>query len=88
MASSLTLVGLMRVSIGPAIRVMLRGWAGLLGLRHDRRRRQHLHAGLADGDDVRAGTDRLEEVDHVVDVFVEAEAAVRPCARRGHCASR
>ena len=29
MASSLTLVGLMRVSMGPAIKVMLRGWAGL-----------------------------------------------------------
>src|SRR5581483_11083251 len=29
MASALTLVGLMRVSIGPAISVMLRGWAGL-----------------------------------------------------------
>ena len=29
MASSLTLVGLMRVSMGPAISVMLRGCAGL-----------------------------------------------------------
>ena len=28
-ASSLTLVGLILVSIGPAIRVMLSGWAGL-----------------------------------------------------------
>ena len=37
---------------------------------------QRLHAGLADGDHVRARPHRLEEPDQVLDIFVEAEAAV------------
>ena len=80
MASSLTLVGLTRVSIGPAISVMLRGCAGLPSCAITRRRGEHRHAGLADREHMRAGADHLEEVDEVLDIFVEAEAAVRQCA--------
>ena len=87
-ASSLTLVGLTRVSTGPAIRVMLHGCAGLLVLGHQRDGRQHLHAGLAHAEHVRAGPDLFEEADDVVDVVVEAEGAVGERRRRGRCASR
>ena len=62
--------------------------AGVLGLGHDGGGGQHLHAGLAHRDHVRAGTHLLEEADQVLDVVVEAEAAVRRCRRRGHCANR
>ena len=62
MASSLTLVGLMRVSIGPAISVMLRGCGGAPGLGHDCRGREHLHARLADGDDVRPAPSTSSEL--------------------------
>ena len=50
--------------------------AGMVVLGHQRGRRQRLHAGLADGDHVRARPHRLEERDQVLDIFVEAEAAV------------
>ena len=60
-ASSLTLVGLTRVSIGPAISVMLRGCGGVAVCGHHRDGGQRLHAGLADRDDVRAGAHRLQE---------------------------
>ena len=75
MASSLTLVGLTRVSIGPAISVMLRGCAGLLGFGHHGGRGQHLHAGLAHGDHVRAGPIFSSNLMRWLDVVVEAEAA-------------
>ena len=65
LASSLTLVGLTRVSIGPAISVMLRGCAGLSALRHHRGGDQHRDAGLADRDDMRARPDHLEEADQM-----------------------
>ena len=45
-------------------------------LRHDGDGGEDLHARLADGDDVRARPDRLEEADDVLDIFVEAEGAV------------
>ena len=74
-ASSLTAVGLSRGSIGPAISVIERGVAGMLVLRHDGDGGERLHAGLADGEHMRAGADRLEEADEVVDIVVDAEAA-------------
>ena len=67
----------MRTSTGPAISVMLRGCAGLSRLGHDGSGGQHLHARLADGDDVRAGAHLLQPIDEMGDIVVEAEAAVR-----------
>ena len=45
--------------------------------RHHRGGDERLDAGLAHGDDVRAGAELLEEADQVVDVVVEAELALR-----------
>ena len=87
-ASSFTLVGLTRVSIGPAIKVMLRGCAGLPALRHHRDGHQHRDAGLADREHMGALADHLEELDQVLDIFVEAEPAVPSARRRACCASR
>ena len=76
MASLLTLVGLTRVSIGPGHQRHAARLRRVVVLGHDGDGGQHLHAGLADGDDVRARPHRLEEPDDVVDVVVEAEGAV------------
>jgi hypothetical protein len=46
-------------------------------LRHDRDRGQRRHARLAHRDDVSPGSDRFEETDDMIDVLVQAEAAVR-----------
>ena len=48
---------------------------GMIVLRHDGDGGERLHAGLADGEDMRAGADRLEKADQIVDVVVDAEAA-------------
>ena len=75
-ASLLTLVGLMRVSIGPAISVMLLGLRLVAGGGHHRDGGERLHAGLADGDQMRARAQRLEKPDDVFDIVVEAEGPV------------
>ncbi len=75
LASSFTLVGLTRVSIGPAIKVMLRGCAGFSLCAITRDGLQHRDAGLADREHMGALADRLDELDQVVDIFVEAEPA-------------
>ena len=67
----------MRQSIGPAIRVSERGSHGCFCAGHHGRRDHRLHAGLADGDDVRARAEVLEHLDQVVDILLEPEAALR-----------
>ena len=76
MASSLTLVGLMRVSTGPAIRVMLSGVAGLSSSAMIATAASAWAQGWQTDDQVRAGTDGLEKRDDVGDIVVEAEGAV------------
>ena len=76
LARSLTLVGLMRVSIGPAIRVMDARLRGIVVLGHDRGGDQRLDAGLADRDDMGAGAEMLQKADDMGDIFVEAERPV------------
>ena len=62
--------------------------AGMIALRHHRGGDQRRDAGLADRDHVRARAHHLEKADQMVDIVVEAEAAVPRPARRAHCASR
>ena len=69
------MVGLTRVSTGPAISVMLQRRGGLPSCGHQRGGGEHLHAGLADREHVRAGADASQEMDDVGDIFVEAERA-------------
>ena len=88
MANSLTLVGWMRVSIGPAIRVSVAGRAGWLS--------SDMIAAAASADtegwqiatmcDARA--ELVEEGDQMLGVIVEAELAVRRAECRADCASR
>ena len=61
---------------------------GIAGLRHHRGGDEHGDAGLAHRHHMGARPDRLQEADQVLDIFVEAEPAVRSAARRAHCASR
>jgi hypothetical protein len=57
---------------------MLRGCAGFGFLRHHRSGDEDGDAGLAHRDHMGARPDGLEKIDDVLDVFVEAEPAVRP----------
>ncbi len=77
MARSLTAVGLTRVSIGPAISVSVRGMHGSPRLGHHRGDDQSLHARLADGHEVGARPQHVEEPHDVVDVLVEPEPTAR-----------
>ena len=75
-ANSLTLVGLMRVSIGTGHQreaVRLRRVA-VLG--HERDRGERGDAGLAHREEMRPRPEHLEKADHVIDELVEAEAAL------------
>ena len=65
LASSLTLVGLMRVSIGPAISVIERGCARMLALRHHARRHQRGDARLAHRHHMRARPDHFQKADEM-----------------------
>ena len=48
---------------------------GMVRLRHDGDGSQCLHARLADGEDVAARTDHVEELDEIVEVVIDAERA-------------
>ena len=69
-------VGLTSTSTGPATSVMLAGCATLRSSASTRDRREHRHARLADGHDVRARSEHLQELDDVVDDLVQPERAV------------
>ncbi len=76
-ASVFTCVGLIRQSIGPAIRVSERGshgcfCAAITAVAHGR-----LHAGLAHRHHVRAGPEVLQHLDQVVDIVLEPEPSLR-----------
>ena len=52
--------------------------AGMVLLRHDRRRSISGHRRLADGEHMRAGADLFEKGDDVIDIIVEIEPPFRP----------
>ena len=76
-ASWLTAVGERRVSIGPPIRIIERGRAGIVLRLHARDCGEHRHGRLAHRHDVQVRPERAEHRDQVVDVVVEIEAAGR-----------
>ena len=84
-ATVLTSVGALRVSIGPPIMVSVFGRQGFLSALISAAAAIGRHRGLADREHVRAGPDMLEELDQIVDIIVEVEAAVverAPASRR------
>ena len=86
MARSLTSVGFMRASIGPAIRVRVRGWARS-GSPPSPRSPPGPDARLAHREDVRTGTERLDKADEVRDVVFEAEGPSLDETSRALCQS-
>ena len=88
-ASSFTLVGLTRVSTGPAISVMLLRLRRVLRLRHDSDGGEHLHAGLADAPaNAAPRPEHAQPLDQVVDIILEAECARGKQGCRAHYANR
>ena len=86
-AERVTAVGERRVSIGPFIRVMLRGVERVaLGL-HAGDGGHYRHGGLAHRHDVKVGAQRAEDRDQVIDVVVEIEAALRKRTTRASAQS-
>ena len=67
------MVGLIRVSIGPAISVMLRGCAALSSSAMSATAASTGTQGWQTPTTCEPGPRLLEEADHVVDIFVEAE---------------
>ena len=74
-ASALTLVGLSRTSIGPAISVIERGVAGFRSSDITATAARACTQGWQTARIWRAGADLLEEADQVADVVLDAEAA-------------
>ncbi len=75
-AAVLTRLGFTRVSMGPAMSVMLGGLCGVVRGGEQRDRGQHGHGGLADGDDVGVRTEVPERLHDVLDVLVQPERPV------------
>ena len=77
LASSLTLVGLTRVSIGPAISVMLRGCAGCCDCAITAAATRTATQGWHTATIWAPGPIVSQEVDEMLDIFVETEPAMR-----------